>query len=87
MTLHFNEKALDLLEAREEFDEDIPEHVAAEEWANNLRSVDDFFYDVFDGGYINASSVLDSESSEKVSEAIGIINQFREMYSEVVGDF
>jgi hypothetical protein len=43
---------------------------------------DDFFYDLFDGGYIKPDKLLKEKSTEKVREAIATIEEFRQLLED-----
>jgi len=47
----------------------------------NLEAVptDDFYYDLFIGGYFKPEKFLDDESAQKVKEAIDIIYQYEQL--------
>lgn len=45
-------------------------------------STDDFYYDLFLGGYFRPDRFLDEESAKKVQEAINIINQYENLLVE-----
>jgi hypothetical protein len=42
----------------------------------------EFFYDLFDGGYIDPSLILVEEDAARVNEAIRLILEFRETLEE-----
>lgn len=42
----------------------------------------DFFYDLFDGGYIDPDDVLEIEDAERVNEAVQLILEFREILED-----
>lgn len=50
----------------------------------NLESVgtDDFYYDLFLGGYFSPEKFLDNVSAKKVREAMVIINQYESLLDE-----
>lgn len=43
-----------------------------------LVSTDDFFYDLFDGGYINPRDLLVEEDAKKVEAAMLVIRNFED---------
>ena len=45
-------------------------------------STDDFYYDLFQGGYFKPEKFLDEISAEKVKEAIDIINQYESLLED-----
>ena len=45
-------------------------------------STDDFYYDLFLGGYFKPEKFLDEESAKKVQEAIDIINEYENLLVE-----
>lgn len=45
-------------------------------------STDDFYYDLFWGGYFKPEKFLDEISAEKVKEAIDIINQYESLLED-----
>lgn len=47
-----------------------------------LTNTDDFYYDLFLGGYFRPDRFLDEESAKKVEEAINIINQYESLLVE-----
>jgi hypothetical protein len=48
---------------------------------------DDFWYDVFDGGYISPEKLLeDSEEISRINNAIEILKEFREACEEHFGE-
>jgi len=48
----------------------------------STASTDDFYYDLFLGGYFKPEKFLDEESAKKVKEAINIINQYENLLVE-----
>jgi hypothetical protein len=44
----------------------------------------DFYYDLFDGGYIKPEHFIDEESAHKVNEAMELIRQFQSITAEVI---
>lgn len=45
---------------------------------------EDFWYDLFDGGYINPEQILeDQESIEKINKAIEVLEEFKAIYTSV----
>ena len=44
----------------------------------------DFYYDLFDGGYIKPEHFVDSESAAKVNAAMDIIREFQSITAEVI---
>ena len=53
---------------------------------NNAKiETSDFYYDLFDGGYIKPEEVLESEEDiKRVQEALGVINTFKESVEEII---
>lgn len=46
---------------------------------------DDFWYDLFEGGYIDPEEILaDKKDVEKVLEAIDILDDFRDSCEEII---
>ena len=46
---------------------------------------DDFWYDLFDGGYIKPEKLLDNqEDIDSVEEAISILEDFRESLEDIM---
>lgn len=43
---------------------------------------DDFYYDLFMGGYIKPEKFLDSISAKKVEEAIKVINEYQQLLED-----
>jgi hypothetical protein len=55
---------------------------------NLEMSTDDFFYDLFDGGYIDPEKILKNRSDiEEVENAIAIIKDFRDSCEKQIEDF
>lgn len=51
-------------------------------------STEDFFYDLFDGGYISPKKVLvDKEDAEKVYAAMNVLIEFRDSLEGEYPDF
>ena len=51
-------------------------------------STDDFFYDLFDGGYIKPKDICeDREDVKKIEEAIAVIDDFKESCEEQIEGF
>ncbi len=43
------------------------------------EATDDFYYDLFIGGYIKPEKFLDEESAQKVREAIKVISEYEQL--------
>lgn len=51
-------------------------------------STDDFFYDLFDGGYLNPERLLEDENDiKKIKDAIETISEFRDLLEENIENF
>lgn len=49
---------------------------------------DDFWYDLFDGGYLTPESLLeDEEDIQKVKEAMAVLSEFRESCEDEIEEF
>lgn len=42
-------------------------------------STSDFFYDLFDGGYIDPDLLVDEESAKKVKDAVATLEEFKQL--------
>lgn len=51
-------------------------------------STDDFYYDLFQGGYIRPKEILENEEDiKKVEEALKVIEMFKESCENQIEDF
>ena len=49
-----------------------------------LEASADFYYDLFDGGYIKPEHFVDAESADKINAAMDIIREFQSLTVEVI---
>lgn len=51
---------------------------------DDVYESEDFWYDLFDGGYINPEQILeDQESIDKINKAIEVLEEFKAIYTSI----